>query len=138
MPNRNRSCIHQFVCSIRKVRMYLLGRLWRARSPWIIKSRIIAISLIITCMGIRLDKMIMKRKKSIRWLGVINSNKKEKDISLVITIRIVLRTTLELIIIINIAIRYRRYASKKRCHNLHSLISKRLKWTIIIIIFQVK
>lgn len=46
--------------------MYLLGRLWRARSPWIIKSRIIAISLIITCMGIRLDKMIMKRKKSIR------------------------------------------------------------------------
>ena len=110
--------------------MYRLGRLWRTRSQLIIKSKITTI----TCMGIILGKMIMKMKKNIRWWGVVNH--KKKGISLVIIIRIILGTTLE--IIINIAIRYLRYVSKKRYHNSHSLMWKRRKWTIIIIIFQVK
>jgi len=98
--------------------MYRLGRLWRTRSQLIIKSKITTI----TCMGITLGKMIMKMKKNIRWWGVVNH---KKGISLVIIIRIILGTTLE--IIINIAIRYLRYVSKKRYHNSHSLMWKRRK-----------
>ena len=119
MPNRNKNCIHRFVCQIRKDHMYRLGRLWRTRSQLIIKSKITTI----TCMGIILGKMIMKMKKNIRWWGVVNH--KKKGISLVIIIRIILGTTLE--IIINIAIRYLRYVSKKRYHNSHSLMWKRRK-----------